>query len=92
VKRYLPAFLFFLFSLIGASLISAAQEEGEPLPCDVKRVGLDAAKFYIYITKDTPHVMGPLAREGQTLTGKRTAWCVPEDLFESRCTQLAHQS
>lgn len=55
MKRYLPAVFFFLFSLIGASLIAAAQEEGEPLPCDVKRVGLDAAKFYIYITQDTPY-------------------------------------
>ena len=41
--------------LSGAGFATSAQDKGEPLPCDYKQVGLDAAKFYIYLTQDTPY-------------------------------------
>ncbi len=41
--------------LFGANPAATAQDESEPIPCDVKRVGLDAEKFYIYLTQDTPY-------------------------------------
>ena len=42
-------------SILGAGPPAPAQDKGEPLPCDFKQVGLDAAKFYIYLTQDTPY-------------------------------------
>lgn len=49
----------FSYALIAMFLLgfiaARAEDGGEPLPCDVKRVGLDAAKFYIYVTQDTPY-------------------------------------
>jgi hypothetical protein len=41
--------------LSGESLAANATDGGEPCPCDVKKVGLDAGKFHIYITQDTPY-------------------------------------
>lgn len=47
--------LFLACSLSGAGLAASAQNKDEPLPCDYKQVGLDAAKFYVYLTQDTPY-------------------------------------
>lgn len=35
--------------------IPVSADDDEPLPCDYKRIGLDATKFYIYLTQDTPY-------------------------------------
>lgn len=47
--------LFLAGCLSGAGIAAFAQDRGEPLPCDYKQLGLDAAKFYIYLTQDTPY-------------------------------------
>lgn len=33
----------------------AGRGRAEPSPCDYKEFGLDAAKFFVYLTKDTPY-------------------------------------
>ena len=55
----------FLYAVItvfflGLHVAASAQDEGEPLPCDFRRAGLDAAKFHIYVTQDTPYTSWPL--------------------------------
>ncbi len=41
--------------LSGGGVAALAQDKREPLPCDYKQMGLDAVKFYIYLTQDTPY-------------------------------------
>lgn len=43
------------FYFLGAGHLVQAQNANEPLPCDYKKIGLDAAKFYVYLTQDTPY-------------------------------------
>lgn len=52
--------LFLACALSGAGIAAYAQDRAEPLPCDYKQVGLDAAKFYVYLTQDTPYRSWPL--------------------------------
>lgn len=71
VKKYLPVFIFLFLAIAGAGFLSAAQDKDEPLPCDVKRVGIDPAKFYLYLTKDTPYTAwAPWPGKGQLSSGK----------------------
>ncbi|MHB8772188.1 MAG: cytochrome P460 family protein [Syntrophales bacterium] len=50
-KRVLPLLLLAL--VLGAP--GGACGGDEPSPCDYKEFGLDAAKFFVYLTKDTPY-------------------------------------
>jgi len=48
---FLPALaLFLVVSLPGGTAVG-----DEPSPCDYKEFGLDAAKFFLYLTKDTTY-------------------------------------
>lgn len=49
-KVFLPV----LALVIGLSIPGAGGGE-EPSPCDYKAFGLDASKFFLYLTKDTPY-------------------------------------
>lgn len=53
MKNLLSLFVLITLFCFFANLVSAGRDE--PLPCDYKRIGLDAAKFYIYLTLDTPY-------------------------------------
>lgn len=55
VKIVFTHIVFFMVFFLSASFVAVAQNEIEPLPCNVKQVGIDAAKFYIYLTQDTPY-------------------------------------
>jgi len=63
MKKSWPAFII----LFLAAHILYAQDEYMPFRCDVKRVGLDAEKFYIYFTKDTPYTSWQLWPEKEKL-------------------------
>jgi len=44
------------FLLAAALWVAApAGRAGEPSPCDYREFGLDASKFFLYLTKDTPY-------------------------------------
>jgi len=51
-KALLPALLALV---LGLSTPGGAAVGDEPCPCDYKAFGLDAAKFFLYLTKDTPY-------------------------------------
>jgi hypothetical protein len=55
VKSPFAVSVLLALSILGTGHPAPAQDKGEPLPCDYKQVGLDAAKFYIYLTQDTPY-------------------------------------
>jgi hypothetical protein len=60
VKSFLTILVLFALYCLGADRLASAQGANEPLPCDYKKVGLDASKFYIYLTKDTPYTRWPV--------------------------------
>lgn len=53
----MKTFMLFILSamLVAGAGFGVSAEESEPLPCDVVRVGLDAGKFFVYLTQDTPY-------------------------------------
>ena len=55
VKSFLIILVLISIYFPGTCRLATARDEGEPLPCDYKKMGLDAAKFYIYLTQDTPY-------------------------------------
>jgi hypothetical protein len=50
-KALLPTLAF----VIGLGVSGIAAGGDEPNPCDYKEFGLDAGKFFLYLTKDTPY-------------------------------------
>jgi hypothetical protein len=59
VKKFLAIFVLIAVYFFGAGSLAPAQDESEPLPCDYKKTGLDASKFYLYLTQDTPYQLWP---------------------------------
>lgn len=55
MKSFLAILVLFAVYFFGAGNPAPAQDDSEPLPCDYKKIGLDAAKFYVYLTQDTPY-------------------------------------
>ncbi len=51
----MKALLTALVIAVGLSCPGFAGEAGESRPCDYKAFGLDGAKFFLYLTKDTPY-------------------------------------
>ncbi len=50
--RRMSAYAGIAVLIIAVGYHSAA---GEPSPCDIREFGLDAGKFYLYLTEDTPY-------------------------------------
>jgi hypothetical protein len=59
VKNFLAILVLIAVYFFGAGNPAPAQDESEPLPCDFKKIGLEAAKFYVYLTQDTPYRSWP---------------------------------
>jgi hypothetical protein len=55
MKKMPSIIISFTIFLLTMGPASSARGETEPLPCDYTKAGLDASKFYIYLTKDTPY-------------------------------------
>src|SRR5574340_1452924 len=51
MKTFLPV----LVLVLGLSVPGIADDGGGTTPCDYKEFGLDGAKFFLYLTKDTPY-------------------------------------
>lgn len=72
MKKLFSIIVSIAMVLFGTALVSPAQDDVGPAPCDFKQIGLDASKFYLYLTKDTPYTRWPVRPGKDKLTpGKK---------------------
>lgn len=55
ILRVMKSLLPVLIIAAGLTVPSFAGSGDQPAPCDYKAFGLDAPKFFLYLTKDTPY-------------------------------------
>ncbi|HYQ48478.1 MAG TPA: hypothetical protein VEP69_05390, partial [Thermodesulfovibrionales bacterium] len=63
---------------------------GEPSPCDIREFGLDAGKFYLYLTQDTPYTRWQLWPGGSSIM--RTADSPHGPVVTTYVNPAAHES